>query len=260
MCAILSDIRRSYAVFSALLLTVITTKVRGHAHCSQDEIMKCSKPLSVLDSGLNFVSTRADLDRICPDLREAIKCIHQYTRFCMNFNDRKHFKKLFHGTAEMVNNLCRNGTYQEEYLKHAPCMQTVEPQNEICFKKYTKNMSDIQAKTPIDNVSEEDLIAYKSFQKRKRDAADEGIKNVCCAFQEYVECSTSTTRQICGNDAADFSKKFLDKMSSSMIQLHCQNYGPQECGLITSSSSPKTTLETSFLPLLIFSVLTMILR
>lgn len=39
------------------------------------------------------------------------------------------------------------------------------------------------------------------------------------SFQEYVECSTHTTRRECGEDAAEFSKKFLDKMSSSMIQV-----------------------------------------
>lgn len=47
------------------------------------------------------------------DLKEAIKCIHAYTRHCMNNEHRRHFKKLFHGTGLMVQELCRNGTYQE---------------------------------------------------------------------------------------------------------------------------------------------------
>ncbi|XP_066137512.1 uncharacterized protein [Euwallacea fornicatus] len=258
MYTVVNHIKRSLAVFSALLLTVITTKVRAlNPQCTPDELMRCSKPLSVLDSGLTLVSSKADLDKICPDLRDAINCIHQYTRFCMNLQDRKHFKKLFHGTGEMVNNLCKNGTYQEEFLRHAPCMQKIEEQNEVCFKQYTKQMNDIEAKTPMDVISEEDLLTFKNTMKRKRDAADEGIKNVCCAFQEYVECSTSTTRKVCGDEAANFNKNFLDKMSSSMIQLHCQNYGPRECGLITSSSN---IVGNSFLSLIVCTLLSFILR
>ncbi|KAL1497390.1 hypothetical protein ABEB36_008368 [Hypothenemus hampei] len=259
MYTVVNDIKRNLAIFSALFLTVITTKVRaGNVQCTADELMRCSKPLTVLDSGLTLVSSKADLENICPQLREAINCIHRYTRFCMGFEDRKHFKKLFHGTGEMVNNLCKNGTYQEEFLKHAPCMQLIEKENEVCFKQYTQKMSEIQEKSPMgDIVMEDDLLTFKTTMKRKRDAADEGIKNVCCAFQEYVECSTSTTRRVCGSEAADFSKKFLDKMSSSMIQLHCQNYGHRECGLITSSS---LKLTNSLLAVLVFTILCLIIR
>ncbi|CAH1129180.1 unnamed protein product [Ceutorhynchus assimilis] len=259
MNTVVNDIKSSLAVFYALLLTVITTKVRaGYAHCTADELMRCAKPLSVLDSGLTLVSTKADLESICPDLRDAINCIHRYTRFCMNLQDRKHFKRLFHGTGEMVNNLCKNGTYQEEFLKHAPCMQKVEPENEVCFKQYTKKMNEIEAKTPMEAITAEDLTAYKTSLKRKRDAADEGIKNVCCSFQEYVQCSTEVTGRECGSEAAEFSKKFLDKMSSSMIQLHCQNYGHRECGLVSSSSN--TIENNSLLAILVLTVLSVIVR
>ncbi|XP_050297678.1 uncharacterized protein LOC126737034 [Anthonomus grandis grandis] len=256
MYTVVNDIKRCFAVFSALLLTVITTKVRaGHTQCAADELMRCAKPLSVLDSGLTLVSTKADLEKICPDLRDALNCIHRYTRFCMTLQDRKHFKKLFHGTGEMVTNLCRNGTYQDEFLKHAPCMQRIEQKNEVCFKQYTKRMNEIESKTPMDSITEDDLVAFKTSYKKKRDAADEGIKNVCCSFQEYVQCSTSTTRKECGPEAADFSQKFLDKMSSSMIQLHCQNYGPRECGLISSSSK----LSTSWISALTVTLLSLFL-
>lgn len=259
MYTVVNNIKSNFAVLSALFLTVITTKVRGYVHCSADELMRCAKPLSVLDSGLTLVSTKADLEKICPDLKEAVNCVHRYTRYCMSIQDRQHFKKLFHGTGEMVHNLCRNETYQEEFLKHAPCMQTVEPLNEICFKRYTKKVNEIESKTPMDSLSEKDIIAFKSSLKRKRDAADEGIKNMCCAFQEYVDCSTTTTRNVCGNDAADFSKMFLDKMSSSMLQLHCQNYGLRQCGLETYSSSAQ--IDTSImLPLLVATLLSILVR
>ncbi|XP_018573831.1 uncharacterized protein LOC108912896 [Anoplophora glabripennis] len=254
MYTVINDIRRSFAVLSALFITVITSKVKGHEHCSPQELMNCAKPLSVLtDSGLTFVSSKADLDKICPDLKEAIRCIHAYTRHCMNNEHRRHFKKLFHGTGLMVHELCRNGTYQEEYLKHAPCMKRVEKQNEVCFKRYTKAMNEIQSNTPEVNSSEPDIV---NVIKKKREAADEGIKNVCCSFQEYVECSTHTMRRQCGEEAAEFSRRFMDKMSSSMIQLHCTEYGRRECGLIAASSR----IENSALAVIAFSLVALFLR
>ncbi|KAG5872640.1 hypothetical protein JTB14_016156 [Gonioctena quinquepunctata] len=177
--------------------------------------MECSKPLSVLtDSGLtSFVSSRADLEKVCPDLKEAVRCIHTFTRHCMNREDRQHFKKLFHGTGLMVHELCKNGTFQEEYLRHAPCMTQVSSEGEVCFKGYTKDMQDIQSSSPTEvNISELNIDTV--LRKKRRHAADEGIKNLCCSFQQYVECLTHAVRRRCGEESAHFSYKLLDKMSS----------------------------------------------
>lgn len=47
------------------------------------------------------------------DLKEAIRCIHKFSRHCMNFDQRRHFQKLFRGTGQMVHELCQTGPYQE---------------------------------------------------------------------------------------------------------------------------------------------------
>ncbi|KAJ8957379.1 hypothetical protein NQ318_004858, partial [Aromia moschata] len=235
---------------------VITTKVKGHEHCSPQELMDCAKPLSVLtDSGLTFVSNKTDLERICPDLRNATRCIHAHTRLCMNQVQRKHFKKLFYGTSLMVQELCRSGTFQDEFLKHAPCMAQVEKEAQVCFKRYAKAMNEIQANTPDIDSAEADIA---SAMKRKREAADLGIRNVCCSFQEYVECSTHTMRRKCGDEAAEFSYKFMDRMSSSMIKLHCSEYGRKECGLLNYSSS--SAVESSVLAIVLLSLLSLLMR
>ncbi|ERL84436.1 hypothetical protein D910_01868 [Dendroctonus ponderosae] len=70
-----------------------------------------------------------------------------------------------------------------QFLKYAPCMQTIEKENEVCFNQYNRKMNEIQAKTPMDDITQEDILisqeAFSKTMKRKRDAADEGIKNVC---------------------------------------------------------------------------------
>lgn len=70
-----------------------------------------------------------------------------------------------------------------EYLKYAPCMSKVSTQNEVCFHRYSRAMQDIRSKSnenyeeiKIEEVSEQDVILN---QKRKREARNESIKNVC---------------------------------------------------------------------------------
>lgn len=95
---------------------------------------------------------------------------------------RKHFNKLFQGTSMVVRELCDNATYQEEYLKYVPCMKQVADKNQVCFDRYSQAMKEIQGRPRIDEVAVEDVPAVDMVEyqrKRKRQIADEGIKNVC---------------------------------------------------------------------------------
>nr|XP_023023914.1 uncharacterized protein LOC111512051 [Leptinotarsa decemlineata] len=234
--------------------SVITTKVKGHEHCNPEQLMECAKPLTVFDGLTSFISSKSDLEKVCPNLKEAIKCIHTYTRHCMNKEEKQAFRELFNGTGKMVHELCREGVYQEEYLRHAPCMSQVAGESEVCFRSYTKAMQKIQSDSPPE-IKISELSIDTVLRKKRRHAADEGIKNVCCAFQEFIECSTHAVRRRCGDESAKFSHKFFNKMSATMLQLHCSNYGRRECGMMSSSVSLQNSvfviLALSFFQLLV---------
>lgn len=53
---------------------------------------------------------------------------------------------------------------------------------------------------------------YEVFQSER-------IRIVCCAFKTYVHCSEQTVRRTCGPEPAEFTKKFLDKMASSLMSV-----------------------------------------
>lgn len=99
-----------------VVVPVLKTRVaRGASSysCGQEELVRCAQPLQVFtDAGLTFVASKKDLDVICPDLREGLRCVHSYTNRCMTLAQKTHFNKLFHGTSSMVKELCSNGTYQ----------------------------------------------------------------------------------------------------------------------------------------------------
>lgn len=46
------------------------------------------------------------------------------------------FKKIYSGIAEVVQELCTRGKYQDEYLRHADCVKNVRPEYEVCSKNY----------------------------------------------------------------------------------------------------------------------------
>lgn len=60
-------------------------------------------------------------------------------------------------------------------------MTQVEDENKLCFKRYTETMHQIQANTP-DMPEATQIISSEQdnkLQKKKREAADKGIKNLC---------------------------------------------------------------------------------
>lgn len=63
-----------------------------------------------------------------------------------------------------------------------------------------------------DAVENLNVTMYESFQSDR-------IRTVCCAFKSYVQCSEETVRRSCGQEPAVFTKKFLDKMASSLMSV-----------------------------------------
>jgi hypothetical protein len=66
---VFKQVKRTFAVLSALFITVVTSKIRNHHHqnCGADHLIQCSQPIQMLtDSGLTFATSKSELDRMCP--------------------------------------------------------------------------------------------------------------------------------------------------------------------------------------------------
>uniref|UniRef100_A0A182YJB9 Uncharacterized protein n=1 Tax=Anopheles stephensi TaxID=30069 RepID=A0A182YJB9_ANOST len=188
-------------------------------------------------------------------------CIRSYTRRCMNIHQRDHFNKLYHGTNEVIHELCEEGPYQEG--THAPCMRHVKKDYEVCAARYQSTMAKIGqtvATTTTTTVAAShayptmathpaavlssgsggqyhsgDMSQHQHHHHRQQhehpgrshpnstksieDAEEERLKTVCCAFQKYMQCSEFTVRHACGDETALFTRKFLDKMSNTLMRL-----------------------------------------
>ncbi|CAK9833275.1 hypothetical protein ANTRET_LOCUS9985 [Anthophora retusa] len=186
--------------------------------CGLERLVRCVRPLERINNNdLSFVVKKEELQRLCPDFQTGMKCIQAYTFDCMQEKQREHFNSLFAGTNQVVMELCQDGPYQDEFLKHTLCMQKVKPEYDLCYKKYQRTTQEIERRnhTAIPN---------------------ESLKSLCCGFKEFLECSHHTVRRQCGDDTAEFAKDFLDRMSNSLLRVHCEPYTEEVCSIGSKAS------------------------
>uniref|UniRef100_A0A182QFL0 DUF19 domain-containing protein n=1 Tax=Anopheles farauti TaxID=69004 RepID=A0A182QFL0_9DIPT len=238
-----------------LVVSVILARIRAE-NCGQEELAKCARPFQVIQSStdLSIATKKEDLDKICPDLNNGLACIRSYTRRCMTLEQRNHFNKLYNGTHQFVRDLCREGDYQREFLSHAPCLQLVRPDYEVCGRRYHHTVTAItqQSAHPqhADGHQRHELHELeqsggdKQHERRHRNhrtasrTDEDDVRTVCCSFMEYLDCSEAAARNTCGHETAQFTRGFLDKMSTTLIKMYCEDYyKSNKCPSMYASSS-----------------------
>ncbi|XP_046683247.1 uncharacterized protein LOC124369331 [Homalodisca vitripennis] len=197
-----------------LLIVVLSGAHLSDSHpCNQEHLIQCASSLpsssNVQDFG--FASKKEDLDLICPDLNAGLRCIDEYTRRCMAPHQRSHFNKLYAGSSMVIQEICQEGPYQDEFLRHANCMWEVKQDYEECARDYQQKIQDLSSLMSNDSSDGD---------------TEHHVRRLCCSFQEYLRCSHAIVMDTCGEETAQFTKSFLDRMASSLIQVHCEKYPP----------------------------------
>ncbi|KAG5673738.1 hypothetical protein PVAND_003758 [Polypedilum vanderplanki] len=230
--------------FSFLLTIVITVSLSKAQteECGHEELNKCSLQVNRATE-LNFAPKREELAELCPDLENGLKCIRSYTRRCMDIKKRQQFMKLYKGTEQIIRDLCIEGQFQNEFLKHAACLQTVRPQHQKCALKYQETIASIG-------------MPKANHTTQIQQNTNEDVKKVCCSFREYLDCSEDVTRRTCGYETGMFIRGFLKKMSNTLEKDYCDEYyrdGVNHCPNIYSSATSiiATTTKALFLPIFI---------
>lgn len=239
--------------------------------CAPAAMSRCTDPLKVVTDNrdLGFATSMDELQEMCPKLMEGLRCIDDFTVRCLDREHRAYFNTLYAGTTQVIVDLCQEGSYQSDYLRHAPCMRQVQSGYERCASEYQQRIKSLNsgAGEHVQGRSEEygDYEEYeyeyeeegsKRKRRRKRQAptaaingneheshemdghvedGEESVQLLCCSFQKYLHCSESVVNTTCGYETARFTKSFLDRMSGPLIQGHCQayEYGSEGCRMTT---------------------------
>uniref|UniRef100_A0AAG5DM99 Uncharacterized protein n=1 Tax=Anopheles atroparvus TaxID=41427 RepID=A0AAG5DM99_ANOAO len=237
MLPVLTDFGKFYnrlCILVTVFITVNLARIKAE-NCGQEELANCARPFQVIQSttDLSIASKKEDLDKICPDLNNGLQCIRSYTRRCMNLTQRNHFNKLYDGTHQFVRDLCREGEYQNEFLSHAPCLQLVRPAYEVCGRRYHHTVTAISQRSQPHQGEEHLRHQHGEDQHQPRRVRNhrtanrtevDDVQMVCCSFMEYLDCSEAAARNTCGRETAMFTRGFLDKMSSTLIKMYCEDY------------------------------------
>ncbi|CAL4080165.1 unnamed protein product, partial [Meganyctiphanes norvegica] len=190
---------------------------RGHqkADCNNNDIAKCVGKLEVLThKDIGIAASVEELNSMCPVLLDGLRCIDNYTLRCLSHQHRAYFNKLYAGTIRVIKDLCNTkGSYQQEYIHHAPCMQQVNAQYNQCSDVYHKKTASLYQ-------GGEDVQELSDVEKNKN------VITLCCSFQEYLQCSEKVVFESCGNETAAFTKDFLDRMAGPIVQSKCHHYTP----------------------------------
>ncbi|GFR30479.1 uncharacterized protein TNCT_658861 [Trichonephila clavata] len=188
--------------------------------CTLQQLHGCLESLQSVTKGkdLALVTTRQELLHVCKTLKESIVCVDEHMRNCFTPTQRQVFNQVVAGARQFLLELCVPGHIQESYLEHSPCYLNVSLSENKCAPFYRR------------------LVQVSKKVDEKKDV-DHSLRESCCAFNEFVLCKYIHVNQDCGQEAAIFLQRHLDRISSPLLQEHCAHYTYAADSCATSSSS-----------------------
>ena len=185
----------------------------------------CTDPLTLLTdkSDLGLGSSMEELQSMCPKLMDGLACINTFTVRCLDTDQRNYFNILYSGIIRVIEDLCRPGPYQTDYLRHSACMARVQPEYQQCSGEYQARL------------------------RAASQTSDQDVAVLCCSFQSYLACSQGVVNQTCGRETAVFTAQFLDRMAAPLAQGHCHTFTPgsERCRDLATSTTPSVLASSS---------------
>lgn len=66
------------------------------------------------------------------DFKSGLECIRSYTTTCMDPEQRQHFNLLYHGTGELIHELCEESGYQKGMILIGPFWNIFFKLHNVC--------------------------------------------------------------------------------------------------------------------------------
>lgn len=170
-------------------------------NCTVDILVECSHSLEA--NQLRSIITKDDLKQLCQDLHKGLRCIDNFTRTCLEPQQVSHFNHIYSGTSMVFHEICTEGPLQDEFLRHAPCMNRVRDDLKICETQYQDEINLIKKDKEAENK-------------------EENLEKLCCSLKQYLRCSRDMVKKSCGEESANFSSGFSEKMTNALIVEHCK--------------------------------------
>jgi len=121
--------------------------------------------------------------------------------------------------------MCTNPRYQEDYLKHAPCIKSLATDDAKCQKQFNNLVTQVSAFS-ISNVQ------------------------ICCAHHAFRECMLAATDMYCRSQSPSSAVQFARDMFSKALGFllkQCHNYVPNSSDCPSNRGQNRALAEDPWL-------------
>merc|ERR1712223_2287485 len=200
--------------------------------CAPAAMSKCTDPLKVVtdNKDLGFATSKEELIKMCPKLMDGLRCIDDFTLRCLDREHRGYLNTLYAGTTQVIVDLCQEGTYQSDYLRHAPCMRLVQAGYERCAADYQTRIKALNEQTQEEASYYDDQMyeyAYEYADSTEaeyiEEKTEEALETVPNQISKRRRKRTSPIKRQAGADYAEADSEENVRLLCCSFQkyLHC---------------------------------------
>ncbi|XP_077560794.1 uncharacterized protein LOC144175611 [Haemaphysalis longicornis] len=187
--------------------------------CTNDQYQRCLVSLESVakEEDITLVTSKRVLHHVYRKLKRVVDCVDEHTAQCFETTLQRLFNQVVAGAKETIAEVCLPGDTQDDFVTSSRCNRNVTLGEHKCALAYRRTLE--LAKT----VSQTHDI-------------DHGLRRLCCAFSEFVECKSFHVERECGDRASASFARHTQRFSGPLMEDHCGHYA-QEGGCDRFASS-----------------------
>ncbi|XP_058811728.1 uncharacterized protein LOC131676599 [Topomyia yanbarensis] len=222
---------------SNLQLSAIPEPVCGQLSLMLDNCFHNTTPKVAVDllHSVKIPETVEEISSRCIVFNRGMDCVQRYLNVCVDSKERKIIENEVYGAKMLYEYLCRDKSFQREFLKHKSCFHHVHDDWDSCSSKFVNILKEEMARTTQQSFN----VQYMHF---------------CCARFGYENCVFTSAKYKCKPDSAVFLKKIAKLLSTDRHFLNCDKIENEIC-----SSGRRPILDAVTLFILLVAPALMIL-
>ncbi|XP_055639839.1 uncharacterized protein LOC129777541 [Toxorhynchites rutilus septentrionalis] len=154
--------------------------------------------------------TEEEINGRCLVFNRGMECVQRYLNACLESKERNIIENEVYGARKLYGFLCRDKSFQREFLKHKACFHHVHNDWDACSSKFVNILKDEMMKTTQQSFN----MQYMHF---------------CCARYGYETCVFTSARYKCKLDSAIFLRKIAKLLSTDKHFLNCDRIENEIC-------------------------------
>ncbi|XP_053680814.1 uncharacterized protein LOC128731708 [Anopheles nili] len=146
----------------------------------------------------------------CLLFNRGMECVKHYMNVCVDQKERKIIENEVYGAKRLYEFLCRDRSFQQEFLEHKACFHLIQHDWDVCSSKFIGILKEEMTKTTKQSMN----VQYMHF---------------CCARYGYENCVYNSARYKCQHKSAVFLRTVAKLLSTDRHFLNCDKIEHEVC-------------------------------